>query len=98
MTGGLRYFPLAQVTNGDFHDAINRFYETPENRPIPIIRAMEIVTLKFNGKPDSCISEQANQARQVAAGLKTQRQAEADAASACYPKATKSDKPPELKR
>jgi hypothetical protein len=85
---------LASISGSLFASAEDRFYETPENRPIPIIRAMEIVTLKFNGHPDSCISEQTRQARQVAGGLKTQQQADEAAYGACFtqPKATKATK------
>jgi hypothetical protein len=80
--GVFTYFPMAEVTVSDLCDAVTRFYETPENRLIPITVAMEIVTLRFNGVPESCISEHTRQARQAVAG-KTERQAREDAQRAC---------------
>ena len=57
------YIPKRNVKIGDLVDAIDKFYATPENRPIDILAAMTIVRDKFNGASDNCIAEEVLQAR-----------------------------------
>jgi hypothetical protein len=44
-----KYFP-GTLTMVEFVLAIDRFYEAPENRPIPILYAIRAATMKANGE------------------------------------------------
>jgi hypothetical protein len=52
---GKKFFPYALKLNYDEISAgVDHFYsETPENRPVPIAHALELVTLKATGAPQS---------------------------------------------
>jgi hypothetical protein len=45
-----KYFDVQSgLTFGEFTKAVDRFYEEPENLPIPIVWAARVVTMKTNG-------------------------------------------------
>lgn len=46
------YIP-SNVKIGDLVDAIDKFYATPENRPISTLTVMAIVAARFNGASDA---------------------------------------------
>jgi hypothetical protein len=57
------YIPKNNTKIGDLVDAIDKFYATPENRPIDVLTAMTFVRDKFNGASGNSIAEQVLQAR-----------------------------------
>ena len=57
------YIPKNNAKIGDLVDAIDKFYATPENRPIEVLTGMTIVRDKINGASGNCIAEQVLQAR-----------------------------------
>lgn len=56
-------------TVGDVLDAITAFYASPENRSIPIIEVLRIVSRKFQGASAPCIEEITVYHRQIASGV-----------------------------
>lgn len=60
------YIPAAG-TVGSLEEAIDRFYSEPANRSITILGAMMIVTAKFNGATEECVTAKVISARLSAA-------------------------------
>lgn len=58
-------FPLA-LTKGEIRAALDQFYDVPENGPIPVMHAMQIVALKAIGTPQSAIDKHLADVRRVA--------------------------------
>jgi len=58
------YFP-SNLTVGDVMDGLNRFYDEPANRNIPIPWAIEILAMKVNGKPEDDINNSIRLAREI---------------------------------
>jgi len=51
------YYP-ASLGPSEFIKAIDRFYEQPENLPIPIMQAMRMVTARANGGDPAAIEKE----------------------------------------
>jgi len=61
-------FPLT-LTFGEVSQSLDVFYATPENMPIPIVSALQIVNMKASGVDPAVVEEQTNGFRQVGARL-----------------------------
>jgi hypothetical protein len=52
------------LTNGEIEEAVNRFYDPPENRPFLISVAIQVITMKSKGMAQSHIDSFLNALRQ----------------------------------
>jgi hypothetical protein len=59
------YFPVG-FTLGEVQDAVDNFYNEPENSLIPVINALEIVSAKARGVPHDVIETKISQRRRAA--------------------------------
>lgn len=67
------YFPQS-LSGDELVTAIDRFYEQPENLPIPIMQAMRIVTLRANGEDPTSVDKEIATLRRDAVALQQQLQ------------------------
>jgi hypothetical protein len=51
-----RYFPQS-LNAAEFTKAVDRFYQEPENLPIPIVKTLQLVTMKANGDDPGVIDK-----------------------------------------
>jgi hypothetical protein len=61
-----RMFLAENLSYGEGREALDHFYATPENRPIPIALGMKVVTMNARGVPQSEIDDFVSALRRIA--------------------------------
>lgn len=54
------------LTWGEVRTALDRFYDSPENGPIPVPEALQVLTMKVAGADQSAIDKRISAIRQIA--------------------------------
>ncbi len=71
------YFP-PDITYEQKRQAIDRFYDEPENILIPVVDSVVFVTLQLNGTPQTAIDRQLSDIRRVSAEAPERKQGSTD--------------------
>jgi hypothetical protein len=61
-----KYFP-ATLTKGDTVKAVDKFFETPENIPIPIMHAFRVIAMRSEGATVELVDKEISALRHAAA-------------------------------